>query len=242
MALLAASAVAILGTLFLGWRFGMAHVDLPTRVNTVVAVCAFILVGASVVVAVLAYIAATGRPDLHAELQFRFSDLNQPVLGADPASESPVLGRRSIAKWRQTECQVVLVNRSRFAARNAGMRIELDGLGGLQEQPGWADVAWSNMIGRTAIQWDGGADYLIHGRWARILPQLTFDEVFEYRRDPPPALTVIIAADGFGPTRLDIPVRILEPDEYSEYSAQRAAAYLAAQEETPAQREAEDAS
>jgi hypothetical protein len=152
-------------------------------------------------------------------------------------AESDAVGWRFIGKWRHAACQVVLVNRSRFAARNAGMRIELDGIVGPQEQPGWTDVEYASVIGSAAIQWDGGADYLIHGRWARKLPSLDFDAAFECRRDPPPSLIVIIAADGLGPTELRIPVGILQPDEYDEYTAQRDASYIAA-----AEREAEDAS
>jgi hypothetical protein len=219
LSLLAGTVLAILGAMFLGWRFGMDRADLPTRVNTVVAVCAFVLVGATLIVALIAYIAATGQPDLHPELRFRMSFPNQPVLEVYRPGEGRV---RQFRPWRQTECQAIVRNKSRFAARNPGVRIELEGLGGLKEQDGWTILAWANMIGPTAIQWDGGADYLIHGRWSRTLPMLNFQDVFVQDHVESPALIVIVAADGLAPKRLRVPVRVLESDDYHEHTRQQA--------------------
>jgi hypothetical protein len=214
------TAVIILGTAFWGWRFGMTGVDLPTRINTVVAVCAFILVAATLFVALTAYLAATGRPDLEPQLRFYHSYLNKPVLRVE--DEPSPNGWRNIVTTRQTECSVTLVNRSRYSARNPGLQVWLEGLGGLKEQPGWAVVGSANMIGITAIQWDGGADYLIHGKWSRVLPPLIFDGAFVYATDTLPALIVTVAADGIKPQRKRMPVEIMDSHEYDEYFARRA--------------------
>jgi hypothetical protein len=69
--------VTILGTALWDWRFGI-RADLPTRVNTVVAVCAFILAGATLLVALFAYLAATGQPSLEPELRF-----TEPLFSTD---------------------------------------------------------------------------------------------------------------------------------------------------------------
>ena len=225
--LLAAMGVAILGTALAGWRFGMVSADLPTRINTVVAVCAFLLVAATLIVALMAYLAATGRPDLETSLRFRFCDENAPVLQTDAPQEPD--GQVQITRYRQTECDVVLRNRSRFAARNPGIRIVLEGLGGLPEQAGWSTLAWPNMIGPTIFEWDGGADYIIHGKWSRTLPQLNFDGAFVYPTEHGPALIAIAAADGLEPRELRMPITILGRDQYLDWSARRAALLVGSQ-------------
>jgi hypothetical protein len=206
--------LAILGAAFWGWDFGLGHADQPSRINTVVAVCAFILVAATLFVALIAYLAATGRPDLEPQLHFRNSDVNRPVLRAAPS-------QRQIERSPQSVCGVVLVNRSRYSARNPGVRIELDGLAGLPAQPGWTGIASETDIGTVAIQWDGGADYLIHGNWSRALPDLDFGFVAESKSDPPPQLIITVAADGVRPTTYRIPVTILDSHEYTAYQAKR---------------------
>jgi hypothetical protein len=206
--------LAILGTTLWGWHFGLGHGDLPSRINTVVAVCAFILVAATLFVALIAYLAATGRPDLEPQLHFPNSDVNRPVLRAAPS-------QRQIERSPQSVGNVVLVNRSRYSARNPGIRIELDGLGGLAPQPGWTGIASENDTGTVAIQWDGGADYLIHGNWSRVLPNLDFGFVSESKSDRPPQLVVTVAADGLKPTAHRVPVTILDSREYAAYQAKR---------------------
>jgi hypothetical protein len=215
-----ATTILILGTMFAGWRFGLDHADLATRVSTVTTVCAFILVAAAFTVAVVAYAAADGRPHLEAELVFRFCEPNKPVLQADPRVDPGVPEWRWVRSWRQTECVIKLHNRSQFAARNPGVRIELDGLGGLGEQvAGWTLGAFERAIGATAVAWEGGADAIVHGRFERTLPLLDVANVFQYRREPPPSLVVIVAADGYGPRRMRVPVRILDQNDYVAYRA-----------------------
>jgi hypothetical protein len=216
------AALAVLGTAFWGWKFGMQHADVPTRVNTVVAVCAFILVAATLYVALFAYLAATGRPELQAELKFRFSEVNKPVL---QAATSPTDGNnpawREVLGFSQTLCEVTLVNNSRFSARNPGIRIELVMLAAFSEQLGWTKVAHTHQVGLTQIQWDGGADYLIHGRWSRVLPPLNFQGVHEMGRGTS-ALVVTIAADGVKPTHQRIPFALLDPEEFKAHKQQGA--------------------
>jgi len=223
--LTAGTTLAILGTALWGWYFGLGHADLPSRINTVVAVSAFILVAATLFVALIAYLAATGRPDLEPQLHFPNSDINKPVLRAAPS-------QRQIERSLQSVCSIVLVNRSRYSARNPGVRIELDGLGGLRPQQGWTGIASETDIGTVAIQWDGGADYLIHGSWSRVLPDLDFGFVSSSKSDPPPQLIVTVAADGVKPTAHRISVTILDSREYAAYQAKRNAELVGVRQAT----------
>jgi hypothetical protein len=211
--ILAASA-AVIGTAFWNWKFALKGVDHATRINTVVAVSAYVLVAATLVIALIAYLAATGRPSMSPEITFGMSRQNNLVFELDETRAAPW---RYVKKGKQSEARVVIHNRSKYAARNPGMRVILDGLGGLVEQPGWTVIASENQIGPTAIQWDGGTNYMIHGSWSRTLPALDFSGVFGYRHDPPAELIVSLVADGFDPRSWHFPVKILEPSDYQGY-------------------------
>jgi len=222
--ILVATIIAFAGVAFWNWHYGLATHDKLLIINTVVAVGAFVLVAWGVIVALAAYVSATGSPDLSAEISFRFSSPNRPTFSV--ADKEQRVGHwRTVAPYRQVEGRPTITNRSKYSARNPGMRIVLDGLGGISEQPGWTVIGQANQIGITSLQWDGGADYIIHGQWSRVLPDLNVQGMFAYTDDP--ALIVDVAADGFGPKRIHIPVRILDPDEYEKYSSERAAYFIA---------------
>ncbi len=207
-----------------GWRFGLPTSDQVTVINTVVGLAAYVLVAVGSFVALLAYLAATGKPDLEVVIDFRFSFPNEPVF---VAGENAGLGSDwiKLKPFRQNEATVRIDNNSSYAARNPGVRIELRGLGGLHTPSGWVAVAHANQVGITVIQWDGGADFLIHGRWPRMLPMLNFDGVFAFGSTS--ELVVTVAADGFGPRTRNLPVRLLNESDYATYTEKRAARIMA---------------
>jgi hypothetical protein len=217
--ILLATVIALVGAAFWNWRYGLATHDKVLVINTVVATGGFVLVAWGVIVALAAYVSATGSPELSAEISFRFSFPNRPTFSV--ADKEDWLGDwRRVGTYRQVEAEVTITNSSKYSARNSGMRIQLDGLGGISDQTGWTVVGQANQIGITSIQWDGGADYIIHGQWSRVLPSLHVEGMFAFQDDA--ALIVDVAADGFGPKRTRMPVRILDPDDYEKYSADRA--------------------
>jgi hypothetical protein len=179
-----ATAVAIVGSVFWNWRLGLPTRDKITIVNIVVATGAYVLVALTLIVALAAYVSANGRPDLSLVITFRLSHPNRPTfLVASNSDQPPPL--RPIEESRQTEGEVVISNSSRYAARNPGVRIKLDGLGGMAPQPGWTTIAQEKMTGVSELQWDGGADYIIHGRWSRALPMLNVKGMYAYEDAPP---------------------------------------------------------
>jgi hypothetical protein len=217
--ILLATLIAFIGTAFWNWRYGLEAHDKSLIINTVVAVGGFILVAWGVMVALVAYISATGSPDLAVEVSFRFSFPNHPIFDVADKAEW-IENWRRVKPYRQVEGQVRVTNSSKYSGRNPGVRITLEGLGGIRNQEGWAVTGAANQIGITSLQWDGGADYMIHGQWSRILPSLNVEKMFMYDDDP--ALVVDVAADGYGPKRIRMPVRILDADEYAKYSSDRA--------------------
>jgi hypothetical protein len=214
-----ATLIAFIGAAFWNWRYGLVTHDKVFIINTVVAVGGFVLVAWGVIVALVAYVSATGSPDLAVEISFRFSFANHPTF--DVADQAEWIGSwRKVKLYRQVEGQVRVTNSSKYSARNPGVRITLEGLGGISNQDGWTVTGSANQIGITSLQWDGGADYIIHGQWSRILPSFNVRGMFAYQDDL--ALVVDVAADGYGPKRIRMPVRILDADEYAKYSSDRA--------------------
>jgi hypothetical protein len=206
-----------------GYHFGQTPQTMADRLaltGVVLAAASFVLVAAAGVVALLAYLVASGAPDLSIQIRFRFSEINAPTFQAESPPEWP--GRRVAGAWRQTEGYVILTNRSRYAARNPGVRLELIGLGGLAEQPGWTVIASANQVGPTWFQWDGGVQEVVHGEWSRTLPNLDFAGLVAYS-DQPTLLRVTVAADGMSPRVVEMPVRLLTSGDWDRHTAERAA-------------------
>lgn len=209
IALMAGTTLAVLGTALLGWKFGLDRTDLATRINTVAAVSAFVLVAATLFIALIAYLAATGRPDLEVRAVSWDDDNLEPVLLAKPEPEPYAPNRQRIETWPKQTLLLFLVNRSRYSARNPGVRVQ--DATSLGDQPGWTRMLDALGSGFTSLQWDSGADNLIHGRWERSLPELDFSGATVVRGEL--VLNVTVAADGLTPTTHRIPIRLVHPND-----------------------------
>lgn len=197
----------------LPWTMG----DRLVLVGDILAASTVLLALLGGLVAVAAYAAATARPHLEVEVTFRFSFPNEPVLQMAPSGTGSV--SRAIAPWRQCEATVQIHNRSSHSARNPAVRIDLIGMGGIGGSTAWMPIHFASTVGATGVQWEGGADYPIHGNWTRELPTLDFAGVDVYSIATA-GLSLELVADGFRSESL-IPVRLLEEDEYSNYSRER---------------------
>ncbi|MFD5636225.1 hypothetical protein ACFWJM_19140 [Streptomyces sp. NPDC127077] len=214
--IIAAGGVLLYGVLGWHWTLGLEIHDRTTLLNTVLVIYTCLLTAVAAVVALLAYRSATGRPALDIEITFNFSSPNEPVfLAAERTGNG--LAWRNIDSFKQSFATVVLKNSSLYAAKNPGVRIELEGLGGIGAQLGWEDIKRVPQIGTIAIQWNGGTDSIVHGRWSRTLPSLDFSELIELDRNKT-ALVVTLVADGLTPLSRRMPVCIYDRDEYAEYT------------------------
>jgi hypothetical protein len=211
-------AVLVVGSTVGGWTLGLGTHDRVAIANTALVIYTCLLTAVAAFVALLAYLAATGRPALDIEITFNFSFPNEPVFLSAPSEEGD--WGRKILGFKQAIARVTLQNKSVYAAKNVGVRVELKGLGGLGDQEGWQPVDFVTTVGVTAIQWDGGTDSIVHGQWSRALPALDFSDVLELGRDDT-ALVVTLVADGVAPLSRRLPVRILDQDEYDAYTEQR---------------------
>jgi len=191
----------------------------------VTTVAAFALVALTLVVALLAYRSATGRPDLDVDVGFHFSFPNEPVFSCE---RTAVMGsdRLQVIPYKQTWGQVTLTNRSRYAAKNPGVQIRLRGLFvdgfAVDWADGWSPVSSANQVGVYEVQWDGGADQIVHGRWSRPLPGLNVTGLTSFGGDQPTVIEVTLVADGVVPRRVTLPVAMLDVHDYATYSEARA--------------------
>ncbi|MEU8952077.1 hypothetical protein [Streptomyces sp. NPDC048489] len=219
----AVGTVIVLGATLGGWKLGLHTDDRAIIVNTALVIDTCMLTAVAAVLALLAYRAATGIPSLDIAITFNFSFPNEPVFEAASGDDDEVIGDewRRIASYKQSWATVTLTNSSAYAAKNPGVRIQLEGLGGLGEHQGWEQVSFVTSVGTTQIQWDGGTDSIVHGQWSRTLPTLNLADVRELVPGGT-ALVVTIVADGITPIVKRLPVRILNADEYTVYTEERA--------------------
>jgi hypothetical protein len=215
---LAVSLILTIGPILFNFYFGLPGDDSLVKINTLVATAGFLLIFVTLLVALLTYLTATGEPKLEPEIFFRFSDKNAPVFQAERLEHTT-----RVVNFRQVEGGVLLRNSSRYPARNPGVRIQLVNMGCIAPQSGWATTVTVNQLGPIEFQWDGGADFSVHGHWTRTLPALDFANLEAFDRDA--RIVVSVAADGWGPRSWTLPVRLLEQREYEEYSAERARKY-----------------
>jgi hypothetical protein len=210
-----ACVLAVFGSFAWNWTYGLP-IDNNTKitaVNSVVAIASLVVVTLAGVVAVLAYAIASGKPELRATVQFEFSEPNAPrfVLEDEPGGISHLWPLRS---FKQLLGQVTLENSSRYAARNPGVRIKFDGIGSLRDLPGWDTVTFTHMVGVTEIQWDGGADRMIHGEWSRKLPTVNLFGTSWIKHVENPTMTVTLVADGLSPKSTVYPIRLITGVEW----------------------------
>jgi hypothetical protein len=210
----------ILAGAYNGWTFGLPTRDRTAIVGTALVLDTLLFAAVAAFLALMAYLIASGRPDLEVEIAFWYSYPNRPVFKALRASDAP-LSHPKVVEGKQAQGRVVVRNRSGYAARNPGVRVGLIGLGMLTTPEGWQATRSGNMVGVTEVQWDGGVDNMIHGKWMRGLPPLNFRDVEVVPGDSP-HLEVTVVADGMDPKTVRLPVQMLGDEEYDAYSKDRA--------------------
>jgi hypothetical protein len=209
---------AITATWVWDWKLSLpATTDKATRVNTVIAVSAYAAAMIGVVIALIAYWQASGRPSLEPEITFPRSLPNELMFEAYRPLQLPDwidAVARDQARMLQIKdanllCTITIKNSTRYAAQNPGLRIRFEGLYLNTLGAGWSVAeSWGDRRGAKAIQWDGGTENIIHGKWSRRLPDLDFSDAIIYQLDPPPALGITIVSDGCRPRTRNIKINL----------------------------------
>jgi hypothetical protein len=204
----------------------LALVAIPSREDTAdrLAAIGAISGGAAVLlafiaalVALLAYAVSTGVPNIKFRMQFDFSRPNNPSFTAEASHDPMVLKATS---FKQTIGTISLHNTSRYSARNPAVCVRLQAMAFAPERPlpdGWAQLHFASTRGITAVQWDGGTQFSIHGETTRVIPSLDFDKLFYYPEQGSPAFIFEIYAEGYRREEKPVPVSFkvdgqLEPE------------------------------
>jgi len=188
--------------------------DRLTEVGDVIAGATLILTIVAAVVALLAYAAATGLPDLRIQVDFPFSELNKPSFSAIFQAGGTVEPH----DFKQLSCTVRVRNDSKYSAKNPAIVVRLHDMAFLpgEEIRDWVIIGFVTTYGVTAAQWDGGTNYSIHGGSVRILPALWLHKLHTVP-NPDPYIEVDILADGYN-RRVKIPVEFKKGTSSSSFN------------------------
>lgn len=191
------------------WTWSDRFADQLAAVTSVFATGTFVLAVVAGVIALAAYIASIQPPDLDVELEVPFSKPNQPEFFVDHANKAAAEYARVLGP---TELVIRIHNRSPFSARNPACRVELKGLAGMFDAHGdaWSFLRFFRGLGAVLAQWDGGANYMIHGRWSRDI-HLSLHNTVDLETDH--EIVIDVVAEGFNRS-WRFPIRVLEPAEY----------------------------
>jgi hypothetical protein len=189
-----------------GGRFGLP--DRIAVIGDIIAGSALLLSLIAALLALQAYAAATGLPELAVQVWFGASSKNQPVFTAKAQDNGWLVVSEPS---RQTVARISLCNRGVYSARNPALVITLDGMflpdtGPLSE---WVAINTEDMLGVTGLQWDGGGDYSVHGKSVRRLPSLELAGLCHAPDRGQPALRLEMLADGGYRRVVSIPVSFL---------------------------------
>lgn len=228
--------IGLIVAAYSGWDVGTGDHDKGITVTVAVTIAAAVLGAVAAVLALAAYLSASGTPDLWVKITFSFCEPNEAVFQVGPPRQQdgwiPL-----IEPMKQGLAQVELYNRSIYSAHNPGIRIQLIGISvanrykpnGAKGMKPWEDIAikgWSafkpiNMIGPTIYQWDGGADQIIHSKWSRSLPPFDLRGAHIISGASVVMLRVTIVADGVSPIHQEIAVKPLDANQWSEWVSHR---------------------
>jgi hypothetical protein len=164
-----------------------------------------LLAGIAAVVALLAYAVSTGSPDLRISVEFGGYSPNNPGFRGDILNNGVLETELAPVQFGQ----VFLHNGSGYSAKNPAVIVRLHGMYFAPDDRSffqdWAsmeiayvpDILTPGCDFLTAVQWDGGPTYSIHGRSTRRLPDLQFSHLWHRPERGKPSLTFEILADGY---------------------------------------------
>jgi hypothetical protein len=169
--------------------------DRTSEMGDVLAGSTLLLAFIAALIALHAYAAATGMPDLRLKLQFNYSDANYPVFRAIRKEDGRL---QTVEPIGQTAATVLVSNVGSYSGRNPAIKLRLNAM--LCDSPnpatGWATVETVEGNNAVAVQWDGGDAYSIHGHSVRYLPALNLGSLKYVPEWGVPSLSIEILAEG----------------------------------------------
>jgi hypothetical protein len=209
----AATAGTLLVTVILMILALTARVDLADQMAetaVVIAGATLLLAIIAAVVALLAYAAVTGAPNVDISIRLPLDGHpNDFEFEVEPESMRYSIGQVftgvevfMVKASQQLVAMIQLRNRSRYSAVNPAVIVRLQAMtftaDSLASSNHWVPVEFVNRFSIRAVQWDGGPWYPIHGDSTRRLPDLHLNELRILLEEGLPSFAFEILADGSG--------------------------------------------
>jgi hypothetical protein len=94
--------------------------------------------------------------------------------------------------------RISVENISEWSARNVAVRVDFKGIRNFKHPAEWSVAAVHSATNEVvSVQWEGGADYAIHGHWPRELPLFYLNDAVLEAPGDDCAMSVDVVAEGF---------------------------------------------
>ncbi len=206
--LLALFAISVLAAGFFAKRSGYGIGERAAAIGDVLGAGTLLLALLAALIALQAYAAATGLPDLRVQVWFDYSDKNCPVFRASKSSDGRLQSDLPIG---QTIARISVSNSSGYSARNPAVVLRFRAMSCelSVEEMGWSVIDTDARGRATVVQWDGGGTYSIHGRSTRRLPAVDLGRVLHNPEQGLASIAVEMLAEGGYRREALVPVRFI---------------------------------
>lgn len=160
------------------------------------------------IIALAAYTAATGLPNLMLQLKVPLGEPNELLL---PREDNPGHLSHTAGPGAASIARIIVANTTRYAARSPAVIIEFKDAqiweAQYAEVPGWVVTARDSSRNVKEIQWDGGPNYAIHGNSSRHLPDLNLAGLhYDPADNVRPKMVIRLLADGYSRQEITLPI------------------------------------
>jgi hypothetical protein len=182
--------------------------DRLSAINDIFAGSALLLGLTAGLIALQAHAAATGRPDIRAQVWLGTDRPNRLVLVAEPTDYGRL---RSVPVGDQALMHIRLDNRSDFSAGGLVVSVHFRGVAFDREFDtrinGWRVVDAAEGCGATAAEWSG--ESALHGHTSLRLPELNTSSLVQLGSSDDCAVQILVASNDYLRRVPSVPVRFV---------------------------------
>lgn len=204
-----------IGTAILLWPTGSDRVAV---IANLLAFGTLLLALVAGIVALAAYSAATGLPNLWLKINEPFAlFIEPPTRPIKITFVSDNTRRPTALSLEDNFLRLAVRNSTKYAARTPAVIIEFDGAAIRQDMYGVSnDWTATSRDTRTrdvlALQWDGGPNYAIHGNSTRHLPEVNLQGLYSDPTYQRTEMVISLLADGYSRKEIRLAIRFVTED------------------------------
>jgi hypothetical protein len=193
---------AVIGVWALRW-LSSASSDHLTVISNLLSLGTLLLALVAGIVALAAYSAATGLPNLELQL----------ILPGSRFRNVMMIPRQVVKTAIDFPIEIAVKNTTKYAARTPAVMIELEGAVIKKDAYSPSGETWRATTRKgtgdiKAVQWDGGPSYAIHGNSTRWLPDLNLKGLVLTEKEP--KILISLLADGYDRRPKPLPIGFID--------------------------------